>query len=122
METYKKSMLLLKQYIKQTILMAKSSTIKTIKTFDKCNYNSIYSSDVIQYPYFIPNGEFIEKKVNWFGKENLKIAVMETNYGYFIQPREHYYKYQFEEYFGFGYGNVGYCENKTIYVPFKSVV
>ena len=41
---------------------------------------------------------------------------IETNYGFYIQPTERHYKFQFEDFFGFGCGNIGYDSNRTIFV------
>lgn len=102
--------------MKQNINMVKSFLIKNPKPFYEMLLSNHYSDTIIQ-PCYIPKGKFKETNVDWFGKDDLKIAVMKTDYGYYIQPRERHYKMQFEEYFGFGSGNLGYDKNRTVYVP-----
>jgi hypothetical protein len=72
----------------------------------------------ILYPCYIPKGEFKETTTDFMRNPNLKIAVMDTDHGFYVQPREPYFKLQFEELFGFGCGCLGFDTNKTIFIPF----
>lgn len=52
--------------------------------------------------------EFKETTVELLDKPDLKVAVMKTPHGFYVQPRERFYKVQFEEFFELGCGNIGF--------------
>lgn len=101
--------------------MIHSRTILKPKSFDECR-NKIpgLNNTIIKEPCYVPKGDYINKEVSWFGREDLKIAVLETKYGFFIQPREKHLRFDFENFFQIGYGNSDYDINKTVYVPLFS--
>jgi hypothetical protein len=84
----------------------------------KKNLDLVNLDKRILYPCYIPDGKFKETTTDFMSNPNLKIAVMDTDHGYYIQPREAYFKNQFEELFGFGCGCLGFDKNRTIFVPF----
>lgn len=92
----------------------KSRCVKAPAEFEKSYYYTAVVSPCIQ-----AKGTFEEKEMRLFGKDDLKVAVLKSDYGYYIQPREPHYKYQFEDFFQFGPGNLGYSKERTVYVPFK---
>jgi hypothetical protein len=97
-----------------------TSNKKNVENVDLNNlYSSKYLDNRIIFPCHIPEGEFKETTVEFMSKPDLKVAVMKTPYGFYVQPREPFYKYQFEEFFGFGCGNLGFDEKKTIFIPFN---
>jgi hypothetical protein len=62
------------------------------------------------------SGTFIEKQM-YFGSSLTTIRYLETAHGFFVQPTERHYKAQFEDFFGLDSGNLGYKNEKTVYVP-----
>lgn len=53
-----------------------------------------------------------------FGSDKItKIKVYELWYGYYLQPTERVFKYQFEVLFLIGLGNYGYKDNLTLFIP-----
>lgn len=53
-----------------------------------------------------------------FGSDKYtKIKVYDVWYGYYLQPTERVYKYDFEVLFGLGLGNDGYKDNLTLFIP-----
>lgn len=95
--------------------MLKSSAVKNPKPVE--SYISYQCRNRIINPCVVPNGKFEEQTTNKFGQTGLKIAVMKTEYGYFIHPIERCHKHQFEEFFGFGCGNIGFDEKRIVYLP-----
>lgn len=52
-----------------------------------------------------------------FGSTSTKLLISETPFGYYIQPTVPHYKFQFEDFFGFGPGNMGFHKGRTIFIP-----
>lgn len=52
-----------------------------------------------------------------FGSDPSTIRYTETQFGYYIQPVKQHVNYQFENFFGFGCGNLGYDKYRTIFIP-----
>jgi hypothetical protein len=52
-----------------------------------------------------------------FGSDSTSIRYTETQFGYYIQPVKQHVNYQFEDFFGFGCGNLGYNKHRTIFIP-----
>jgi hypothetical protein len=52
-----------------------------------------------------------------FASEPVDILVHETRNGFFIKPANRHFKFQFEQFFGFGAGNIGYDKDRTVFVP-----
>lgn len=52
-----------------------------------------------------------------FGSTQTTVLVSETRLGWFIKPTQPHYKYQFEDYFGFGHCNTGYTGTRVIFAP-----
>jgi hypothetical protein len=61
------------------------------------------------------SGGYKESLVS-FGGALTSVKYLETSYGYFVKPMEHCYKAQFEYFFGFGAGNMGWDSNRTVFV------
>ena len=56
--------------------------------------------------------------IEWnFGSDRTHIRYVETQFGYYIQPVKRHFRHQFEDFFGFGCGNVGHDEKRTIFIP-----
>lgn len=103
------------------VINIKKYNAETIKNYNiKKLYTYKHLHDRIINPCYIPNGEFKETTVEFLDKPDLKVAVMKTRHGFYIQPRERFYKFQFEEFFGLGCGNIGFDEKKTVFIPFNS--
>jgi hypothetical protein len=93
---------------------------KKLKSFEKIYLSSSTNlNNRILFPCHIPNGVFQEKNVKFRDNKTIKVAVMKTDHGYYVQPREKYFKYEFENFFGLGCGNIGYDENITVFIPFN---
>lgn len=58
--------------------------------------------------------EPVQKK---FGSTETTVMVSETQFGWYIKPTVPHYKYQFEDFFGFGHGNLGFHKGRTMFVP-----
>lgn len=52
-----------------------------------------------------------------FGSTETTLLVAETKFGYYVQPTVPHYKFQFEDFFGFGLGNIGFHKGRTIFIP-----
>lgn len=52
-----------------------------------------------------------------FASEPTTILVHETKNGFFVKPADRHFKFQFEQFFGFGAGNIGYDKDRTVFVP-----
>ena len=61
------------------------------------------------------NVKFIETSVV-FVSDPVNVRVYETIFGYYVKPVDMHFKYQFENFFGFGCGNVGFDKERTTYV------
>jgi hypothetical protein len=56
--------------------------------------------------------------IDWtFGSTDTPLKFAETDAGFYIQPTKRHYAAQFEDFFGFGCGNYGYDQTRTIYIP-----
>jgi hypothetical protein len=104
------------KYISQNTISKKNNN--SIGNFKNVKLDLINLENRIIFPCYIPNGEFKETTMKFMSNPNLKIAVLETDHGFYVQPRETYYKLQFEELFGFGSGCLGFDKNRTIFIPF----
>jgi len=96
-------------------LMIQSKTVKHKTSFDD-NLILNYNNRIVD-PCYIPQGEYKEQSSGFFG-EDVKFQVMETEYGHFIRPIKPHLKYQYEDFFGFGCGNMGFDLRRTVYLPF----
>lgn len=94
----------------------KSFFIKPTKSLEIAIYDAKYKDHRITTLPRHTEDEIKQAEV-YFGSERTKIKFLETDYGYYVQPTQRHYKLQFEMFFGFGCGNMGYDPNRTIFVP-----
>lgn len=52
-----------------------------------------------------------------FGSKPIKLKYTEDAFYYYFKPTERYYVYQFEEFFGFGCGNIEFDKDRIIKIP-----
>ncbi len=62
-----------------------------------------------------PDGDYADVPVK-FSNETTTLKVLETCYGYYVKPTERHYKYDFENFFGFGPGCLGYNPNECVLI------
>lgn len=53
-----------------------------------------------------------------FGSQTTEVDIAHAYNGTFIRPRHRCYSYQFERFFGFGAGNLGFNTEVTRYLPY----
>lgn len=98
------------------------------KSINKYNYRYVLSEnfsfdyyndriEIIKSENFIKNIECKKENILFGSDCKSDIKIYETWYGYFIQPSQRVYKYQFEQLFLIGYCNNGYKKDKTIFIP-----
>jgi hypothetical protein len=101
-----------KSIIKSRIILEKSSKqVKQLKYYNVDNR--------ILFPCNIPDDKFFEETTIVFNNEKILVNLWMSYHGYYIKPIDKCYKYQFEEFFGFGPGNLGFDKNKVIYIPYS---
>jgi hypothetical protein len=110
----------MKQLKEIKLFLSINKNNKTLIPFENIYLSSFTNTkNRILFPCYIPNGVFEEKSVKFRDDNTIKVAVMKTDHGYYVQPREKYFKYEFEQFFGLGCGNIGYDKNITVFIPFN---
>lgn len=96
------------------MLDAQLSNVTKPVTLDEAIYEN--SGQRIVDCCYKPNEGYIPYQ-HTFSSEPATILVHETRNGFFVKPANRHFKFQFEQFFGFGTGNIGYDKDRTVFVP-----
>jgi hypothetical protein len=103
-----------------SIIKSKFNTngYKRYKLNENVSFNNFNNRiDIEKSDIFIKNIRYRKENILFGSDCKSDIKLYETSYGYFIQPTEKVYKYQFEELFLLGCCNYNYKKDKTIFIP-----